>query len=106
MSNGWDALFRQRKREPKMRSQEFLEWVERNPLRIWRHKWGLSYQGVKDQFSKEGIPAPSRATIYAWEVGDAVPHEDNFLGVARIMGVDHHALAGEWYKWLQERPEE
>jgi len=74
------------------------EWVSRNVLRRWRGETCLSLR----QAAK--LLGVTFATVSHWERGRKVPRPANFRRLAALTGLSLAGLAGEWHRWLQERP--
>jgi transcriptional regulator with XRE-family HTH domain len=74
------------------------EWVRRNLLRRFRGEAGLSVRRAADAL---GV---TYATVSQWERGRKVPRPANFARLAELTGLSIEGLAGEWHRWLQERP--
>ena len=74
------------------------EWVSRNLLRRFRGETCLSLRGAADAL---GV---SYATVSQWERGRKVPRPANFARRAELTGLSIAGIAGEWHRWLQERP--
>lgn len=77
----------------------FEEWVNRNLLRRWRDEKGFSLRMAAAEL---GV---TFATVNHWERGRKVPRPSSFALIAALTGVPIEDLAGEWHRWLQERPE-
>jgi len=75
------------------------EWVSRNLLRRWRAETCLSLRRAADAL---GV---TYATVSHWERGRKVPRPANFARLAALTGLSIEGLAGEWHRWLQERPD-
>jgi transcriptional regulator with XRE-family HTH domain len=75
------------------------EWVNRNLLRRFRGEAGLSLRRAADAL---GV---TYAAVSQWERGQKVPRPANFARLAAMTGLTLAGLAGEWHRWLQERPD-
>ena len=77
----------------------FEEWVRRNLLRRFRGEAGLSLRRSAE------LLGVTYATVAHWERGRKVPRPANFARLAALTGLSIEGLAGEWHRWLQERPD-
>lgn len=77
----------------------FEEWVSRNLLRRFRGEAGLSLRRAAE------LLGVTYATVAHWERGRKVPRPANFRRLAALTGLSLAGLAGEWHRWLQERPD-
>ena len=75
------------------------EWVSRNLLRRWRAETCLSLRRAAEHL---GV---TYATVSQWERGRKVPRPANFARLATLTGLTLAGLAGEWHRWLQEKPD-
>ena len=76
----------------------FEEWVRKNLLRRWRGEAGLSLRRAAE------LLGVTFATVSQWERGRKVPRPVHFARLAELTGLSLAGLAGEWHRWLQERP--
>jgi transcriptional regulator with XRE-family HTH domain len=104
-SHDWDALFKNRERQRYEYSPEFLDWVGMNPLREWRDEHKISLRDLRHSFDLGWGRPPSIATIHYWETGRAIPNENNFHKLARVMDRSGDSLARQWNAWLECRPD-
>lgn len=74
------------------------EWVERNPVRRWRIKRGLTLQQAAAWLGVH------RMTLWFWEQGSP-PAEKFVKKVARAIGENIDALREEWFDWIGEAVE-
>ena len=78
---------------------DFVEWKERNPLRVWRTENGMTAFEVA---ARMGVSVQAMAR---WESGAAMPSADSLAKIALMMGrgddmVD--VIAAEWQAWRDE----
>lgn len=77
----------------------FEEWVNQNLLRRWRGETCLSLRKAAE------VIGVSFATVSQWERGRKVPRPAHFARLAELTGLSIAGLAGEWHRWLQEKPD-
>lgn len=74
------------------------EWIARNPLRAWRHRYGLS---MMDGAVALGIGLSS---VQSWEAGAHFPTDESMQTIAGVIGEDPDRLARKWRSWYEARP--
>lgn len=86
------------------RSSELKEWVEKNPLRVWRKLSGYTIMEVAVMLDVSAI------TVTSWERGLTLPNNRNWVKLAEMMvGVSdwdhrHDETTAEWMRWHDSRP--
>jgi transcriptional regulator with XRE-family HTH domain len=73
---------------------KFMEWVERNPLRIWRIENNVSMAQIS------GMIEVSVTSIARWEFGSTVPSKSGMDKLALILG---DSIRTNWAKWTTAR---
>lgn len=81
---------------PVVLKDELREWVNRNPLRVWRREQGLS---MRDVASLMGV---SLASVESWEYGNAIPNDVNMSLLMRLTNIPD--LPVQWNSWYREAP--
>jgi hypothetical protein len=76
------------------RKERRAEWVETNPLRVWRHERGFT---ISDVSTKCGN---AFSGVYQHEQGGYKPSEAAMKKYASMMRVSHAALNAAWDSWL------
>lgn len=71
------------------------EWIESNPLRMWRRQKGISQSDVAAAL------AISYHTVHRWEVGSAIPDNGTLEILSLIVGF---YLGNSWKEWVERRP--
>lgn len=71
------------------------EWIERNPLRVWRRDQGLSVSQVAS------ILGVTIMTLGMWEKGITTPNSDNMNNLNELFADD---LTEAWDQWKSDRP--
>ena len=71
------------------------EWIESNPLRMWRRQKGIAQSDVAAAL------AISYHTVHRWEIGSAVPDNDTFELLSLLVGF---SLGASWKVWVERRP--
>lgn len=72
------------------------KWREKNPLRIFRKRYGLQQQTIAAAMNT------SYHAIYRMEGGLSEPDEDQYKVLAKI--INDPELRGKWIGWLKDRP--
>lgn len=75
---------------------EINEWVERNPLRIWRKHNNMSHQDTAMQLGVSWL------SVSFWEKGATKPNADNMPLISYLIGVNN--LKELWAEWYESRP--
>jgi DNA-binding transcriptional regulator YdaS (Cro superfamily) len=74
----------------------YQEWVEANPLRVWRSEHGKGYPQAA------ALIGVSVNTIKYWETGANRPSPENMLYIEQATGGEVTAAA--WAEWLKALP--
>lgn len=72
------------------------EWVERNPLRMWRKSQGLTLMGLAPKLKV------SMLCLQQWEAGSNRPNLKNMAALQRIMR--DPVLPQRWSYWYSTCP--
>ena len=72
----------------------FKEWIERNPLRVWRKERGVTFMELSS------ILEVNTVSIQQWENGSVTPRPANLEKLTRL----DPSLAKKWDVWLSEKP--
>jgi len=70
-------------------------WHEKNPLRKWRHKQGMSIMATASQLRV------SMTIVQLWENGVHVPSPENMAKIAALVGP---TVERNWKSWIKARP--
>lgn len=76
----------------------YRAWRERNPLRRWRRREGMSIAGTA------GYLGVSFSAIQQWEAGSGIPGPENMQRIAEALCLTHTSLIEEWKEWHRSRP--
>lgn len=72
------------------------EWIEDNPLRIWRKSNGLS---MRDLAANIGVNLMS---VQGWEVGNSFPNPENMASIVQL--TNDLDLPRRWFEWYKIGP--
>ena len=78
-----------------MKSQ-IKEWIEQNPLRVWRKRNGLALHHVSSQL---GV---GLFTIQTWENGNSIPNSQNMAAIIEM--TNNENISAEWKEWYLNAP--
>jgi len=76
--------------------EAFLEWVDKNPLRRWRHAKKISIMRAAVALDV------TMTTIQVWERGSATPSEENMAKLEEVVG---NGTSRAWTRWANKQPE-
>ena len=74
------------------------EWVEKNPLRVWRR------ETKTPQMAVASVVGVSVFAVQTWEIGSNRPNPEHMEKLARLVGRAPEDFAHEWDSWLAARP--
>jgi transcriptional regulator with XRE-family HTH domain len=75
------------------------DWIESNPLRLWRRAHNLSYERAARRL------ALSARTLWNLERGRAKPQPNTLNTLAIGLEVNYQRFTEDWDDWLAMRPE-
>lgn len=78
-------------------SEARREWIERNPLRQWRHENDTTL------IQAAAIFGCSVSTVQSWETGETIPSERHTPALIRVLGED---LPHRWNRWIDDEPDD
>ena len=73
-------------------------WVDKNPLRSWRHKNKVTILRAASSLDV------TVTTIQQWERGAVTPTDENMDRIATITGDE--STASKWSRWRSRRPKD
>jgi transcriptional regulator with XRE-family HTH domain len=77
---------------------DLQQWVEKNPLRVWRKKQGLSASDAALALDL------NYSSFQPWERGSYRPMEESMQKMADAMGIKLSTLDKKWSDWYAKRP--
>lgn len=73
-------------------------WIERNPLRRWRHRNEFSLMDAA------AILQVGFTTVQLWESGAREPGDDNMEKIAVQLQTDADRVRRSWRRWRAQQP--
>jgi len=75
--------------------EAFREWVDKNPLRRWRH-----HEKISIMRAAVGLGV-TMTTIQVWERGTATPTDGNMDNLESVVG---EGTRKAWARWAKNQP--
>lgn len=82
---------------PTILKTKVRQWVERNPLRIWRKEHGLSLNNAA------ALLGVGMWSVHGWEAGSYIPNAQNMAKIVEITKIED--MRDRWARWFEDGPE-